>query len=67
MFVGSSEETFEAFVSPVQVNPFGDTQAENDVVLLPLSQQQIVVVQDVICLSKTREEVRSWHHTDYRK
>lgn len=54
MSVDSIEEPFEATVPPVQVNPFGNAQAQNHVVLRPLSHKQIVILQDVIGLKEKR-------------
>lgn len=54
MSVGSLEETLEATVSPVQVNPFGNTQAQDHVILRPLSQKEIVILQNIIGLKEKR-------------
>lgn len=52
MSVDSLEEPLEAAVSPIQVNPFGDAQAHDHVVLWPLSQKKIIVVQYIIGLDE---------------
>lgn len=57
MSVNSLEEPFEAAVSPVQVNPFGDAQAQDHVVLLSLSQQQVIIIQYIIGLKKKKKKV----------
>lgn len=44
------EESPEATVPPVQVDPLGHAQAHDNVVLWPLSQHQVIAVQDVIGL-----------------
>lgn len=58
MSVDSLEEPLEATVSPVQVNPFGNAQAHDQVVLWPLSQKKIIVLQDIIGLKERRGAVR---------
>lgn len=50
MSVDSLKEAFEAAVPPVQVNPLGDAQAQDDVILLSLSQQEAIVLQHIIGL-----------------
>lgn len=57
MSVNSLKETFEAAVSPVQVNPFGDAQAQDHVILLSLSQQQVIIIQYIIGLKKNKTSV----------
>lgn len=52
MSVDSFEEPLEAAVTPVQVNPFGNAQAHDHIVLRPLSQKKIIVLQDIIGLDK---------------
>lgn len=54
MSVDPLEETLEATVSPVQVNPFGNTQAQDHVVLRPLSHKKIVILQNIIGLKEKR-------------
>lgn len=54
MSVNSLKEPFEATVSPVQVNPFGDAQAQDHVILLLLSQQQVIIIQYIIGLKKKK-------------
>lgn len=54
MSVSSLEEPFEAAVSPVQVNPFGDAQAQDHVVLLSLRQQQVIIIQYIVGLEQNR-------------
>jgi len=52
------EEPLEAAVAPVQVDPLGDAQAHDDVILRPLGHQKIIVLQDVIGLKEdTKKEV----------
>lgn len=58
MSVDSLEEPLEATVPPVQVNPFGNAQAHDHVVLWPLSQKKIIVLQYVIGLKERRGAVR---------
>lgn len=58
MSVDSLEEPLEATVSPVQVNPFGNAQAHDHIVLWPLSQKKIIVLQYVIGLKERRGAVR---------
>lgn len=58
MSVDSLEEPLEATVSPVQVNPFGNAQAHDHVVLWPLSQKKIIALQDIIGLKERRGAVR---------
>lgn len=53
--VSSLEEPFEAAVSPVQVNPFGDAQAQDHVVLLSLRQQQVIIIQYVVGLEQKKK------------
>lgn len=66
MSVDSLKEAFEAAVPPVQVNPLGDAQAQDDVVLLSLSQQEAIVLQHIIGLRERRRMLedgwmrRSW-------
>lgn len=55
MSVDSPEEALEAAVPPVQVNPFGDAQTQDHVVLGPLGHEQVVVLQHVIGLERKRE------------
>lgn len=50
MFVDSLKEAFEAAVPPVQVNPLGDAQAQDYVILLSLSQQEAIILQHIIGL-----------------
>lgn len=52
MFVDPFEEALEAAVSPVQVNPLTNAQAQDHVILWPLRHKKIVVVQDIICLDE---------------
>lgn len=56
MSVNSLKETFEAAVSPVQVNPFGNTQAQDHVIFLSLSQQQVIIIQYIIGLKKKNKK-----------
>lgn len=65
MSVDSLEEPFEATVPPVQVNPFGDTQAQDHVVLWPLSQKKIIVLQYIIGLMERRGAVRNMALTGF--
>lgn len=58
MSVDPLEQPLEASVPPVQVNPFGDAQAHDHVVLRPLSQKKIVVLQYVIGLKERRDAMR---------
>ena len=58
MSVDSLEEPLEASVSPVQVNPLGNAQAKDYVILRPLSQKQIITLQYVIGLKERRGGVR---------
>ena len=55
MSVDSLEEPLETTVSPVQVNPFGEAQAHDHVVLWPLSQKKIIVLQYIIGLQRRRD------------
>lgn len=57
MSVNSLKKPFEAAVSPVQVNPFGDAQAQDHIILLSLSQQQVIIVQYIIGLKKNQTSV----------
>lgn len=52
MSVDPLEEPLETTVSPIQVNPFGNTQAQDHVVLWPLSQEKIIVLQYIIGLKR---------------
>lgn len=54
MSVDSFEEPLQATVSPVQVNPFGNTQAHDHVILWPLSQKKIIILQYIIGLKKRK-------------
>lgn len=58
MSVDSLEEPLEATVSPVQMNPFGNAQAHDHVVLWPLSQKKIIILQYIIGLKEKRRAVR---------
>lgn len=58
MSVDSLEKPLEATVSPVQVNPFGNAQAKDHVILRPLSQKKIIVLQYIIGLKERKSEVR---------
>lgn len=66
MSVHSLKEAFEAAVPPVQVNPLGDAQAQDYVILLSLSQQEAIVLQHIIGLRESRRVLedawmrRSW-------
>lgn len=64
MSVNPFEEPFEAAVSPVQVNPFGDAEAQNHIILLSLSEQEVIVLQDIIGL-KGEEEMDVRRNMDY--
>lgn len=64
MSVNPFEEPFEAIVSPVQVNPFGDAQAQNHIILLSLSQQEVIILQDIIGL-KGEEKMDIRRNMDY--
>lgn len=57
MVVDSPEEPLEATVSPVQMDPFGNTQAHDHVILWPLSQNKVIIVQDIIGLKQRMLEV----------
>lgn len=46
------EEPHQATVAPVQVDPLGHAKTHDDVVLWPLSQHQVIAVQDVIGLEE---------------
>lgn len=63
MSVNSLEEPLEATVSPVQVHPFGNAQAHDHVVLWPLSQKKIIVLQDIIGLKSKRGMVKKKPNT----
>jgi len=52
MSVNSLEEPLETTVSPVQVNPFGNAEAQYHVILWPLGQKKIIVVQYIIGLKE---------------
>lgn len=54
MSVGSLEETLEATISPVQVNPFGNTQAQDHIIFRPLSHKKTVILQNIIGLKEKR-------------
>lgn len=64
MSVSSLEEPFEAAVSPVQVNPFGDAQAQDHVVLLPLRQQQVIIIQYIVGLEPKKK--KKHHYIRFR-
>lgn len=61
MSVNSLKESFEAIVSPVQVNPFGDAQAQDHVVLFSLSQQQVIILQYIIGLKERKLMLSAWY------
>lgn len=46
------EEALEAGVSPIQVDPLGNTEAQDYVILWPLGQQQRVTLQDIVPLRR---------------
>lgn len=56
MSVDSLEKSLEATVPPVQVNPLGNTQAQDHVVLWPLSHKQVVILKYVIGLKGKKKE-----------
>lgn len=64
MFVDSLEEPHEATVSPVQVNPFGNAQAQDHVVLWTLSQKKIIVLQYIIGLKGEKRGSEKKHGLD---
>lgn len=59
MSVDSFEEPLEATVSPVQVNPFGNAETQDHVILWPLSQKKIIVLQNIIGLRERGGEVKN--------
>lgn len=52
------EETHEATVPPVKVDPLGHAQAHDDIVLWPLSQHQVIAVQYIIGLEERMTVVK---------
>lgn len=54
MSVGSFKEPLQTTVPPVQVNPFGNAQAQDHVILCPLSQEEIIVLQHIVSLKESR-------------
>lgn len=48
----SVEEALQATVSPVQVDPLGNAEAQDDVILWPLGQQQNITLQDIVPLRR---------------
>lgn len=55
MSVDSLEEPLQATVPPVEVNPFGNAETQDDVVLRALSHKETVVLQYIIGLERERE------------
>lgn len=51
------EDSFEAGVAPVELEPFGDAEAENDVELRLLQFNEDVTVQDVVALQSNEMDV----------
>lgn len=52
MSVDPFKEALQATVSPVQVNPLTNAQAKDHIILWPLRQKKIIVVQDIIGLDE---------------
>lgn len=46
------EETLEAGISPVKVDPFGDAQAQHQIKLWPYCLQQFIRFQHVVAMDK---------------
>lgn len=68
MSIDPLEEPLEAAVPPVEVNPFGDAQAHDHVVLRPLSHEQVVVLQNIVGLQdrgKAPWGKLGWERTNY--
>lgn len=59
MSVGSLEEPHQATVPPVQVDPLGNTEAQNHIVLRALSQEKIITAQYIIGLKNNRGDVKN--------
>ena len=57
MSVDPFEEPLEPAVSPVEVNPFGDAETQDDVILRPLSHEEMIVLQNIVGLKGGGGEV----------
>lgn len=58
MSVGPVKETLQARITPVQVDPLCDTETQNHVILLPLTEQQLVILQDIIPLRGGEQKMK---------
>lgn len=50
MSVDPAEHPLQPLISPVQVHPFGEAEAEHHVILWPLGVHQLISVQDIVTL-----------------
>lgn len=58
VLVDPAEHALQPLVTPVQVHPLGEAEAEHHIILRSLSIHQLVSVQDIVTLrARRREEV----------
>lgn len=55
--VDALEEALQPLISPVEVNPLGEAEAQDDVVFWLLSFQQLISFQHIVALWKGRENL----------
>lgn len=59
MSVDPAEHSLQPLITPVQVHPLGETEAEHHIILRPLGIHQLISVQDIVTLRARRREGQS--------
>lgn len=68
MPVDPAEHSLQPVITPVQVHPLGEAEAEHHIILRSLGIHQLISVQDIVTLWATRGEdvTKGWPHNHLR-
>lgn len=73
MPVDPAEHSLQPLITPVQVHPLGEAEAEHHIILRSLGIHQLISVQDIVTLwarrgedVKKRDEKHCWPHNHLR-